>query len=60
MSTNQTSIRVPPNIKGLVHPEVEQAIYNHDGQIGDLYNANSALTSQIQELQKQFTALVKK
>ena len=60
MSTNPTSIRIPPNLKGLVHPEVEQAIYNHDGQIGDLYRANSVLTSQIQALQKQIAELSKK
>ena len=59
-NANTTSIRVPPNIKGLVHPEVEQAIYNHDGQIGDLYSANSVLTSQLQELQKQIAAMGKK
>lgn len=59
MSVNPPNFRVAPNLKGLVHPDVEQTIYDHDQSIVDLNKANSSLTSQIRALQTQIAALQK-
>ena len=50
---NPPSFRVPPNLKGLVHPDVEQTIYGHDQSIVDLNKAVASLKSQITALQPQ-------
>jgi hypothetical protein len=50
---NPISMRVPPNLKGKVHPDVEQTIYNHDQQIVDLQTANQSLKAQITAIQTQ-------
>ena len=50
---NPPSFRVPPNLKGLVHPDVEQTIYEHDQSIVDLNKANASLKSQIDALTAQ-------
>lgn len=53
MAINPPSFRVPPNLKGLVHPDVEQTIYEHDQSIVDLNKANASLKSQIDALAAQ-------
>jgi hypothetical protein len=52
-NVNPPSFRVPPNLKGLVHPDVEQTIYEHDQSIVDLNKANASLKSQIDALTAQ-------
>jgi hypothetical protein len=52
-NVNPPSFRVPPNLKGLVHPDVEQTIYEHDQSIVDLNKANASLKSQIDALAAQ-------
>jgi hypothetical protein len=52
---NPPSFRVPPNLKGLVHPDVEQTIYSHDQSIVDLNKAITSLKSQITALQQPQT-----
>ena len=59
-ANNPISFRVPPNIKGKVHPDVEQTIYNHDQSIVDLRAANQTVCSQIAALQAQLAAMGKK
>jgi hypothetical protein len=56
---NPPSFRVPPNLKGLVHPDVEQTIYDHDQSIVDLNKANKSLKSQITAMQASIAALQK-
>jgi hypothetical protein len=56
-TVNPPSFRTPPNLKGLVHPDVEQTIYEHDQSIVDLQGANSALAGQIRALQSQVAAI---
>ena len=48
---NPPSFRTPPNLKGLVHPDVEQTIYGHDQSIADLNKAMRSLKDQIPALQ---------
>ena len=60
MSVNPISFRKPPNIKGKVHPDVEQTILDHDNSIVDLNQANASLKSQIDSLQAQLTKLAGK
>ena len=57
MAVNPPSFRVPPNLKGLVHPDVEQTIYEHDQSIVDLNKANAALKSQIDTMNAAIAAL---
>jgi hypothetical protein len=52
-NVNPPSFRTPPNLKGLVHPDVEQTIYEHDQSIVDLNKANAALKAQIDALAAQ-------
>ncbi len=59
MPTNPISFRTPPNLKGLVHPDVEQTIYDHDQSIVDLQGANQVTANQITELKAQIAALQK-
>lgn len=54
---NPISFRTPPNLKGKVHPDVEQTIQDHDNMLVDLQQANSTTASQITALQKQIAAL---
>ena len=48
---NPINFRVPPNLKGKVHPDVEQTIQDHDNAIVDLQQANAELKAQISALQ---------
>ena len=57
MAVNPPSFRVPPNLKGLVHPDVEQTIYEHDQSIVDLNKANASLKSQIDTMNAAIAAL---
>lgn len=58
-NTNNSGFRTPPNLRGLVHPDVEQTIYDHDTEIVDLQAANSTVADQIKTLQAQVAALQK-
>ncbi len=57
MAVNPPSFRVPPNLKGLVHPDVEETIYQHDQSIVDLNKANASLKSQIDTMNAAIAAL---
>ena len=59
-TTNPISFRVPPNLRGKIHPDAEQAIHDHDNAIVDLQQANSTVAGQIQALQAQLAAMGKK
>ena len=48
---NPINFRTPPNLKGLVHPDVEQTIQDHDNSIVDLQQAIASLKSQLTSLQ---------
>lgn len=58
-NSNNSGFRTPPNLRGLVHPDVEQTIYDHDAQIVDLQQANTTVAGQIAALQAQVKALQK-
>jgi len=45
---NPISFRVPPNLSGKVHPDVEQTIQDHDNAIVDLQQAIASLKSQME------------
>lgn len=51
-NVNPISFRKPPNLKGKVHPDVEQTIQDHDNMLVDLQQANASLTEQFTALKK--------
>lgn len=47
---NPINFRLPPDLKGKVHPDVEQTIRDHDNAIVDLQQAIASLKAQITAL----------